>query len=86
MCPVDGIELRDAETVVDTTVIDTDYGVQIQPAGASIPFKNFRYPFVDDHENVLFIGNDPFRYTPAIKGNGIYRSYAADGRIEALVI
>ena len=86
MCPVGGIELRDAETVVDTTVIDTDYGVQIQPAGASIPFKNFRYPFVDDHENVLFIGNDPFRYTPAIKGNGIYRSYAADGRIEALVI
>jgi hypothetical protein len=82
----DGIELRNAETEVDTTVVDTAYGVQIKPVEAAIPFKNFRYPFVDDRENVLFIGNDPFRYTPAVKGNGIYRSYAADGRIESLVI
>jgi hypothetical protein len=89
--PANGIELRDAGTVVDTTAVDTTavdtaYGVQLEPAEAPIPFKKFRYPFLDDEENLLFIGNDPFRYTPAIKGNGIYRSYAADGRIESLVI
>jgi hypothetical protein len=85
-CPVSGIELHEAGTEVDTVVIDTSYSVEITPAAAPIPFTNFRYPYVDEKENVLFIGNDPFRYTPATKGNGIYRSYAADGKIESLVI
>lgn len=79
------IELRDAGTEVDTVVIDTTYGVQITPASAPIPFKSFRYPYLDEKENVTFIGNDPFLFGQAEQGNGIYRSYAADGRIESLV-
>lgn len=75
-----------AETEVDVLVVDTDYGVQITPASAPVPFKNFRYPFVDQEENILFISNDPYRYNPAKKANGIYRSYASDGRLECLVI
>lgn len=81
-----GIELQYAGTEVDTVVVDTTWGVQLTPAAALIPFKNFRYPYFDEQENVTFIGNDPYRYGSAKKGNGIYRSYAADGRIEPLVI
>ncbi len=81
---VSAIELNNADTEVDTVVIDTTYGVQLTQAAAPIPFKNFRYPFLDESENVTFIGNDPYLYGQAKQGNGIYRSYA-DGRIESLV-
>ena len=80
------IELGIAETEVDSLVVDTEYGVQISQASAPVPFKNFRYPFVDQDENILFISNDHFRYNPAKKANGIYKSFASDGRLECLVV
>ncbi len=78
-------ELNDARTVVDETVADGDTRFPLRKVAASIPFENFRYPFVDDAENVLFIGNDRYTYG-ARHGGGIFRSEAASGRIDSMVL
>lgn len=76
--------LQDAAATIDEVVADTDTPRPLRKVAAPIPFENFRYPFVDDAENVLFIGNDSYTYG-ATRGNGIYRSNAADGRLDVLV-
>ena len=76
--------LQDAAATIDEVVADTDTDQPLRKVAAPIPFENFRYPFVDDAENVLFIGNDSYTYG-ATRGNGIYRSNAADGRLDVLV-
>lgn len=76
---------KDAGAAIDEVVADTDTARPLRRVAAPIPFENFRYPFVDDAENVLFIGNDKYTYR-AKAGNGIYRSSASDGRLEALVL
>ncbi len=83
--PGHAAEFHQAEAVIDEVVADTDTPVPLRKVAAPIPFENFRYPFVDDEENVLFIGNDRYTYG-ASTGNGIFRSQASDGRLDALVL
>ncbi len=48
---------------------------QLRPLAAEIPFAGFRYPPVDDEENVTFIADGAI-YTDGGKNHGIYRSLA----------
>ncbi len=84
-CNAAATSLQDANASIDEVVADTDTSRPLRKVAAPIPFENFRYPFVDDAENVLFIGNDSYTYG-AKGGNGIYRSQASDGRLDALVM
>ena len=80
-------EWKETKSVVDTVVADsTDLPPPsvLVPIAARIPFKNFRYPHVDAQENVTFIADDPV-YGGNQVNHGIYRSYAANGKLEALV-
>ncbi len=76
--------------VIDTVVADTATAAPanpLAPLAAPVPFQGFRYPHVDDAENVTFIADDPV-YAPAgaSKGqHGIFRSFAADGHLQTLV-
>jgi hypothetical protein len=70
------------EVVADTT--DLAPPSPLTPLAAQIPFKNFRYPFVDPNETVTFIADDPV-YGGTRASHGIYRSYAGSGRLETLV-
>lgn len=83
--PGHAAEFHGAEAVIDEVVADTETLVPLRKVAAPIPFENFRYPFVDDEENVLFIGNDRYTYG-ARMGSGIFRSQASDGRLDALVM
>ncbi len=67
-------ELRDAMTEVDEVVIDTTFEIPLELLSETYPFKNFRYPFVDKNGQVLFIGNDWFKYNMAEHHNGVYQS------------
>lgn len=84
-CAATAEELHDARTVVDEIVADNTTRFPLRKVAASIPFENFRYPFVDDAENVLFIGNDTYTYRARQQG-GVFRSAAAGGRIDAMVL
>ncbi len=75
--------LRDAETEVDEVVIDTTFEVPVELLSESYPFKNFRYPFVDEAGRVLFIANDWFKFNQARRHNGVYES-TADGVLTPL--
>lgn len=78
-------ELHDGVTTVDEIVADTETEMPLRKVAAPIPFENFRYPFVDDAENVLFIGNDRYSFRAKNPG-GIFRSQAADGRLDPMVL
>lgn len=80
-----GPTLHDGEAVVDEVVADTDTEAPLRKVAAPIPFENFRYPFVDDGENVLFIGNDHYTFGAKTSG-GIYHSDAADGKLTPVVL
>jgi hypothetical protein len=67
-------ELRDAMTQLDEHVIDTTFEIPLEVLSERFPFKNFRYPFVDQHGRAMFIGNDWFKFTTAKHHNGIYES------------
>ncbi len=83
-------EWSDTRTAIDEVVADTATlppTSALEPLRARIPFKNFRYPYVDPQQNVTFIADDPLYAPTGSDGDnlGIYRSYAADGKLEALV-
>lgn len=68
--------------VLDTVVADTGTaapptaaGGNLAPLGAPVPFGNFRYPHVDEAENVTFIADDPV-YPGGGPNHGIFRSPA----------
>ena len=72
---------------IDTVVADTATTAPangLAPLTAPVPFKEFRYPLVDDAENVTFIADDPV-YGPEKGQHGIFRSFAADGHLQTLV-
>lgn len=71
------------EIVADTT--DTPAPSALEPLAAPIPFRNFRYPYVDPAQNVTFIADDPLYDGSKGANLGIYRSYASGGRLETLV-
>ncbi len=56
----------------------------LQPLLAKVPFSNFRYPHVDENENVTFIADDPV-YNGKAARHGIYRSIARTGELQPLV-
>ncbi len=56
----------------------------LRPLAAEIPFVAFRYPHVDEQQNVTFIADDP-AYSDGGENHGIYRSLAAGGDLIALV-
>ena len=75
-------------TTIDTVVADNrtvPLANPLLPLRAPVPFKGFRYPLVDEAENVLFITDDA---TVGQQGqhHGIYRSEAADQTLHAVVL
>ena len=73
--------------VIDTVVADTATlapANPLVPLAAPVPFQEFRYPHVDDAENVTFIADDPV-YGPEHGQHGVFRSFAADGHLQTLV-
>ena len=70
------------ETIADGSTVPPP-GV-MQPLLAKVPFSNFRYPHVDENENVTFIADDPV-YGGEPSRHGIYRSIASSGELQALV-
>ena len=83
-------ETRWMETgaTIDTVVADTQTVPPVnplQPLRAQVPFKGFRYPLVDEAENVTFITDDA---TVGQQGlhHGIYRSEAASNALKAVVL
>jgi hypothetical protein len=77
-------EFGDAKTVVNEVVADTNFLIPMRRAEAPIPFENFRYPYLDDAGNVLFIGNDVVTLHASGR-NGIFRSMAATGELITLL-
>ncbi len=72
---------------IDTVVADTATNApadRLAPLAAPVPFKEFRYPLVDDAQNVTFIADDPV-YGPKEGQHGIFRSFAADGQLRTLI-
>ncbi len=73
----------DAKSEVDERIIDTSALVPLEKVAAPIPFKNFRYPYLNARGDVTFIGNDIYTGNVAKNNNGIYRS-SATGSLKAL--
>jgi hypothetical protein len=70
------------EVVADTTITPPRHPA-VLPLGTPIPFHIFRYPHVNDVEDVTFIADDLARKR---EQHGVYRSFAATHELKPLVV